>query len=83
MQVEHVWVDTVSIGSGGATVQSTVYSFGDARWVSVHSGAEGDRLGPVTVVDADAYVETPTVKRLPFKPRALPIGETVSLRSSN
>lgn len=78
MQVEHVWVDDISSHDGTGAVQSIRYSFGDARWVSVHLGAEGDQLGPVTIVDGDQSIEAPAIKRQQLGSRPLPTADAIS-----
>jgi hypothetical protein len=74
MRVEHLLVDDVVFDSaaGTATVASTLYEFGEARWVSAHRRTVGQQLGPITLVETkERSLNTPTAGMHSFPPRPL------------
>jgi hypothetical protein len=59
-----------------ATLAATLWEFGEKRWVSAQPGAEGDALGPVTILDPDSRsLDMPTAKISSFKPYTLPVSK--------
>ena len=53
MQVENIYVDDIDAdpARGWASVRTTLYEFGERRWVSAHRGREGRNVGPMTLLD--------------------------------
>jgi hypothetical protein len=81
MQVEHVLVEEIQpdTAKGTAELQTTLYEFGEERWISAHRGVEGQSIGPMTIVDTrHRAFETPTVVMHSFGRRPLPVEEKAS-----
>ena len=53
MQVENVYVDDIDAdpARGCASLRTTLYEFGERRWVSPHRGRGGRNVGPMTLLD--------------------------------
>jgi hypothetical protein len=75
MQVDHLFVDDIHVdeAEGIATVASTWFEFRETRWVTAHEGTVGQRLGPVTLIEAQETrtYNTPTVATHTFPSRPL------------
>ena len=50
MKLENVLVEDVTLKDGEAVLNSKLYEFAGPRWISLHSGKEGQALGPVTLL---------------------------------
>lgn len=74
MRVENLLVEQVmySPEESSATAVAVLYEFGARRWISPQRGVEGDRLGPMTVLNTRAKShELPTAKVHSFPPYPL------------
>lgn len=57
MQIDHLLVDEIYIDQASLSgmARATIYSFQYSRWVSPHKERNGERVGPMTLVDSVSW----------------------------